>query len=129
MDVIKKLKKVIPEVAEKFGAIEVMYLFGSYVSGVASVDSDVDVAVFVDDSAYIDDPLLDLKMGVLLENKLGKSVDVVVMNRVSPIVQHEVLRSGKRLFERMPQRRAIFELKSFKEYVDVKYYQRKRFNG
>ena len=129
MNVIKKLEKIIPEVAEEFGAVEVLYLFGSYASGATSDDSDVDLAVFVDDSAYRDDPLVDLKMGVLLENQLGKSVDIVVMNRVSPIVQHEVLRSGKRLFERSAKRRSFFELKSFKEYSDARYYQRRRFNG
>ncbi len=129
MDVIKKLEKIIPAIATKFGAIEVLYLFGSYASGNASSESDVDIAVVVDENRYKKDPLLDLRVGVVLEHELESDVDVVVMNRVSPIVQHEVLRSGKRLFERMPQRRAAFELKSFKEYVDARYYQRKRFYG
>lgn len=126
MDVVRQLKTLIPEVADKVDAIEVLYLFGSYASGTASDNSDIDVAVFVDDSAYRDDPLIDLKIGVLLEDQLGKSVDVVVMNRVSPILQHEVLRSGKRMFERSAQNRRIYELMSFKNYLDVKHYQKKR---
>ncbi len=129
MDVIKKLENIIPDIAAKFDAIELMYLFGSHLLGNASVDSDVDVAVVVDDSRYKKNPLLDLEVGVILEDELGCDVDVVVMNRVSPIVQHEVLRTGKRLFERSPQRRTTFELKSFKEYTDAKYYQQKRIYG
>ena len=126
MDIIQQFEKIIPDLVEKFDAIEVLYLFGSYASGSADCDSDVDVALFVDDSKYSDNPLVDLEVGCLLDKEINKRVDVVVMNRVSPIVQHEVLRTGKRLFERSPKSRCSFELKSFKEYVDVKYYQRKR---
>lgn len=128
MDIISKFKDIIPEVVERFSAIEVLYLFGSYVSGSASVNSDLDVAMFVNEVAYIGNPLIDLEVGCMLEGYLGKAVDVVVMNRVSPIMQHEILRTGRRLFERSGEKRCAFELKSFKEYVDAKYYQQKRWN-
>jgi len=126
MKIVEQFETVIPEITEEFSVIEVLYIFGSYASGKYSPKSDVDIALFVDDSVYRDNPLVDLEVGVVLEEKLGCDVDVVVMNRVSPIMQHEVLRTGKRLFERSPQRRCAFELKSFKEYVDAKYYQQKR---
>ncbi len=127
MNIIKQLKKIIPDVVDQFDAIEMFYLFGSHASGNASTDSDVDVAVVVDENTYRYNPLVDLEVALLLEDRLCKPVDVVVMNRVSAILQHEVLSVGKRLFERSPQRRSAFELRSFKEYLDVKYYQRKRF--
>ena len=126
MDVIRQFESIVPKIAEKFDAVEVLYLFGSYASGRASCGSDVDVAIFVDDCAYMDDPLLDLEIGVLLEGQLDRAVDVVVMNRVSPVLQHEVLRSGRRMFERSAARRAVYELTSFKNYLDSKHYQRKR---
>jgi predicted nucleotidyltransferase len=129
MDIIKQFEIVIPEITQDFSVIEVLYLFGSCASGKNSPKSDVDVALFVDDSVYKNSPLVDLEVAVALEKKLGRDVDVVVMNRVSPIMQHEVLRTGMRLFERSPQRRCLFELRSFKEYVDAKYYQRERRGG
>lgn len=129
MNVVEKLEEIIPEITKRFDAIEVFYLFGSFASGSASDNSDVDVAFFIKDSVYIKNPLVDLEVGVALERELGCDVDVVVMNRVTSIMQHEILRTGKRLFERSAQRRSFFELKSFKEYSDAKYYQRRRFNG
>ena len=127
MDIIQQFEKIIPDLVEKFDAIEVVYIFGSYASGTAKGDSDIDVALFVDDLKYSDNPLIDLEIGCMLDKEINKRVDVVVMNRVSPIMQHEVLSSGKRIFERSPRSRCAFELRSFKEYMDVKYYQRKRF--
>ncbi len=118
--------EILPELTDKFPSIEVFYLFGSQAADTASKESDVDVAVFIDEKAYQDNPLLDLEIGLLIEEKLKRRVDVVVLQRVSPILQHQVLAKGIRLFERTPAVRAVKELISFKRYVDAKHYQQKR---
>ncbi len=46
-------------------------------------------------------------------------VDVVVLNRVSPILQHEVIRDGVRLYEASAMERRLFEVRSFRDHVDA----------
>lgn len=126
MNTIEQLSDLIPELIERFPAIEVFYLFGSHASGRAGTGSDVDCAVVLNARRYRVNALLDLEVGLFLQEKLGVPVDVVVLNRASAIVQHEVLRTGKRLYEQSARQRAGFELQSFKAYMDVRHYQRKR---
>ncbi len=121
-----ELKRIVAEAAERFPAIEVLYLFGSRACGTAGPDSDVDIAVYFAEEEYRANPLLDLELGLYLEDRLGRPVDVVVMQRVSPIMQHQVAARGRRLFERAPELRTRLELRSFKRYLDCRHYQQKR---
>jgi len=121
-----RLLAIVPELTELFPGIEVLYLFGSQATGKAGAGSDVDLAVFLTEKALRDNPCLDLAIGLFIEKKLICPVDVVVMQRVSPILQHQVLARGLRLFERDAGRRAALESLSFKRYLDVRHYQRKR---
>lgn len=123
MTVLEELKKILPEIADRFPSVSVLYLFGSHAAGTARARSDVDIAVFTDGS---ESPLMDLELAVLVEKRLKRPVDVVVMQKVSPILQHEVLRNKIRLFERNPSQRARLEVRSFRAYLDAVYYQEKR---
>lgn len=120
------LLDIVPELTERFPAIDVLYLFGSQATGGADKASDVDLAVYLMEKDSRTNPCLDLEIGLFVEKKLRYPVDVVVMQRVSPILQHQVLARGLRLFERDPGRRAALESLSFKRYLDVRHYQRKR---
>ena len=122
----QRLLNTLPELTTRFPAIEVLYLFGSRANGAAGSDSDLDVAVFLEAKALRDNPLLDLEIGAFLEKKLSCPVDVLVMQKASPITQHQVLAGGVRLFEREPAYRARVELISFKRYQDARHYQKKR---
>lgn len=84
------------------GEILEAYLFGSRARGQARPDSDVDVAVYVDQArvrtskwGYEADLTTDLMVA------LGTNdVDVVVLNRASILLYHRVLRDGVRLLSR-----------------------------
>ena len=122
----QRLLSILPELTTRFPAIEVLYLFGSRAKGAAGSDSDADVAVFLEEKALRDNPLLDLEIGAFLEKKLSCPVDVLVMQKASPITQHQVLAGGIRLFEKDLAYRARVELISFKRYQDARHYQKKR---
>jgi len=47
-------------------------------------------------------------------------VDLVVLNKASPLLAHEVIRPGHVIFCRNPDRRVAFETASFRKYVDTK---------
>lgn len=95
------------------------YLFGSEARGDAHTDSDVDVAVLFrhDPPPSLDGLGLDLAAG--LEQRLGRTVDLVVLNRDSPDLVHRVLRDGNLLLETDRAARVRFEVKSRADYFDV----------
>ena len=119
------IEKLLPELLRGFPAISIFYVFGSTVTGACDGESDVDVAAYIDDR-HGQDPLLDLRIGLWLQDRLGCPVDVVIMNNASAILRHEIVRTGVRLYERAPAHRAENELRAFKEYLDMRHFQQKR---
>jgi uncharacterized protein len=63
-------------------------LFGSYVSGTSTKESDIDILVELPDNATLFE-LGGLK--VSLEEKLHKKVDVVTYKNISPIIRSSIL--------------------------------------
>lgn len=104
--------------ADPHGAAAV-YLFGSVARGTSRDDSDVDVAVLyaADPPATLDHPRFALEAE--LEARLGRPVQVAVLNGASPDFVHRVLRDGKLVLNQDPARRIQFEVKSRNEYFDI----------
>lgn len=78
------------------------YLFGSHARGQARSDSDVDVAVYVDETA-VDEGHWGYRaeLATQLMTALGtEDVDVVVLNEAPILLYHRVLRGGVRLLSR-----------------------------
>lgn len=99
--------------------ILVAYLFGSQATGQPHHESDVDVALlFRFDNIPATDQLLQMQDD--LTSLLKKESDIVVLNDASPIIRMQVLRKGKKLFER--DRRAFnrFFVRTVNEYDDLK---------
>lgn len=125
MSIKYEINQMIPEIITRFPSITVMYLFGSHASGTPREDSDVDLAVFTDGR---EPPMMDLALGVFLKKQLKRPVDVVIMQKVSPVLQHEVLSNKIRIYEKDAQLRIFQENRSLREYLDAVYYQQKRAN-
>ena len=95
------------------------YLFGSYAEGIQREDSDIDIAV------YLNDTSLDARLSLhhSLEKKLSKEVDLVVLNEVKNIYLLEaILRKGLLLKEH--ELRAFFEVEKNHEIIDFKQFKR-----
>jgi predicted nucleotidyltransferase len=105
-----------------FPEIEIAYLFGSSKDGIINEGSDLDIGILVNKQVLKESSLIDLKTASFIEENFHKA-DVVVLNRANPVLAHEVISSGKRLFERDSELRTKFELKVFKDFMDHKYYQ------
>ena len=98
-------RRLVARLAEALaGREEVLeaYLFGSRARGRARRDSDIDVAVYVDESrardgvwGYRADLTTDLMVALGTDD-----VDVVVLNRASILLYHRVLRDGVRVLSR-----------------------------
>ena len=126
MSIKNHLAQLVPEIIAKFPSIQIVYLFGSHASDTPKTNSDVDIAVFTDGR---ETPTMDLELGAFLQQRLNRPVDVVIMQKVSPILQHEVLQKKVRVFEKAAASRAFLENQSLRAYLDARHYQRKRAFG
>ncbi|MCS6859681.1 MAG: DUF86 domain-containing protein [Abditibacteriales bacterium] len=100
--------------------IAAAYLFGSQVSGDTWAESDVDVAVLLDEP----DPIRRAEMGMSLSEEVqralsGRTVDVVCLDGDSDGFAYEVLRTGRCLVCRDASQRARFEAATYQRHFDL----------
>jgi predicted nucleotidyltransferase len=96
------------------------YLFGSCARGEARPHSDVDVAVFLDLEQTPDSPFgPDAEIATdLMQILATDEVDVVLLNQADPVLYHEVLRDGLRLFSRDLGKTTVREGRALSRYCD-----------
>ena len=95
------------------------FLFGSFARGTDSEASDVDIAVLL--RTVPPGHLQDLRFILegSLERALGRTVQVVILNRAPPDLIHRVLRDGRILVDRDRAARIRFEVRARNEYFDL----------
>jgi len=101
--------------------IEAAYVFGSVAAGRARADSDLDVAVLVDETVR---PSRMLTYRLQLMADLGaalrrRDVEVVVLNEAPPLLAHRVLSRGTLVFERSRAARVRFQVRTAARYLDL----------
>lgn len=100
------------------------YLYGSHARGGAGPASDVDLAVLYDVNPPDTLEGLGLDLAADLERRLGRVVDLVVLNRAPADLIHRVLRDGVLVCERDRSARIRFEVRARNDYFDVLPYLR-----
>jgi len=97
------------------------YIFGSMAQGRARPNSDVDVAVLLSDDLDGEARFMRrLRLGTEVEEAIGRRTDLVVLNDAPPLLQHQVLKHGRLVFERDRAARVEFEVRAGKIYADLK---------
>ena len=97
---IKSIKRKIVPLLKKNGVVRAG-IFGSYARGEAKKRSDVDVLIEVKRRKF---SLLDLVgLEMELEKKLGKKVDLLTYNGISPYLKERILNEEVRIiWKKMP---------------------------
>ena len=96
------------------------YLFGSRARGQALPHSDVDIAVFVDETLLQQGAFgYEAELTTDLMRALGDNqVDLVVLNRAPPLLYHRVLCDGIRLLSRDLRATTVREGQALSRYCD-----------
>lgn len=88
-------KKIIPTLKNQ-GVVKAA-IFGSYATGEAKKDSDIDILVKFNKRKS----LLDLvRLQFILEDKLGKKVDLLTYNSIHPLLKDIILKEQKTIYEK-----------------------------
>jgi len=102
------------------------YLFGSCLKNRLGGRHDIDIAIFVDqkkiESLDKSQPYgYEAEMITELIHLLKhKSVDLVLLNKATPLLAYEVIHNGILFFSRSEDLRIAFELSSLKRHADTK---------
>jgi hypothetical protein len=100
-------------------SVRAAYLFGSVARAEAGPESDVDVAVLLPDGAPPDLQRTGLRIEGDLERRVGRPVQVVILNHAPVDLVHRVLRDSVLLSESDRGARIRFEVRARNEYFDL----------
>lgn len=113
------LDEAVSAVLQDQPGIAAAYLFGSTARGDARPGSDIDVAVLFRQkpAARLDGPRFVLEGD--LERRLGRPVDLVVLNEAPVDLRIRVLRDGRLILDSDPSARIAFEVRTRNEAFDL----------
>ncbi len=117
------LKALAPRLQHLFlqHRLPLAYLFGSQAAGLTHAESDVDVAVLLNESLTADERFaarLTL-IGELSRIFRTDNVDVVILNDAPPLLAYEVLRGGVLLYSADERVRVEFQVHTLRSYEDT----------
>ncbi len=102
--------------------VSALYIFGSFGKGRQNGESDIDIAVLVDESKPRKRNLDSLKKEYYSASAgfSLRPVDIVVLNAAPAFLKHRILKTGKVLFDRNRKLRVRFTANAIIEYLDYK---------
>ena len=107
---MRKKAELLEKICEVLKERQVLfaYLFGSFARNEFRKDSDVDIAVYVKDYKKL--PLnFERRLSLKIEKRIGREVDIIVINDKPLSILSEILKHGKVIFSRDERERVRFE--------------------
>lgn len=105
------------EIFEK-NKVVFVYLFGSQATKKTDFESDIDLAVYLDESC---EDLFKTRLYLIekLQDIFKKNVEVIILNEQKSIFfKFVIIKQGKVIFEKDHNKRVDFEFKTMQEYYD-----------
>ena len=103
--------------------VRLAYLFGSRVKGSSRPDSDLDIAILVDDRLAAGPGEINRTVRRLAGRLSGEipseALDVVLLNTAPALLRHRVLREGLLLHARNETERVRFAVRAIRDYQDM----------
>jgi len=115
------LKDNVVRCVAKRREIQAAYIFGSVITGRTRPDSDIDVALLLNEkSACLRALDYRLKVAADIRKAIGRmDLDLVILNNAPPVLAHQVLSKGKLVFERSRSARVAFQVRTVNLYLDT----------
>ncbi len=109
--------QLLTSIRQSFPTVQGIYLFGSFATGSASSDSDVDIALLLPHLLAKQSGSLALtKLHMTLEQQLSRPVDLINLRQVSTVLQMQVVENGRLLDTADPYAIAEFEMLTLSFY-------------
>lgn len=102
--------------------IAAAYVFGASATGKDRYKSDIDLAIMANPTIGA---MERVEMETALSNRLHRDVDLVIFDRGSPLLQHQILKYGSLVYEADPKERVRQEVFARKAYFDSAFLYRK----
>jgi len=117
------LTKILQEVFEKNEEVQFAYLYGSVAMRAQTLESDIDVAVYLKPMNINDFVRTEEKLSIALIMRLHNDrVDLRVLNALPFLMQYTVLRDGILIFSQNELERVDFETQVMIRFFDLKPY-------
>jgi len=118
IEAIAKIKRYFRGRAE----VSALYLFGSFSRDKGTAESDIDIAVLLDESRMKGKNFESLKNRYYAASPTFslKTVDIVILNTAPTFLKYQVLKTAKVLFDRKRKLRTKFTENAITEYLDFK---------
>lgn len=114
-----ELIKICKDVLFEYENIIFAYIFGSLVTGNFRNDSDIDLAIFINDEISSAE-YMEIKMRLTEVSK--REIDLIILNSATTLLKFEVYRKHVLLFTRDRNKESEFKIKTLFEYNDMKKY-------
>jgi len=98
--------------------VAAVYLFGSEARGCPRRGSDLDLSVTVRGPL---EGMARIEMETQLSNLLHRDVDLVVFGRAPSLLQHQILKYGRLIYEADRAERVRQEVAARRDYLDTKF--------
>jgi uncharacterized protein len=99
---------------ETFPDLQGAYLFGSYASGYARYDSDVDLAILIPRKLNTNKLW---EQAIELGCKVGLDVEIINLLNIETVFQNEIIKSGKRILTINKGACDLFEVTVYSQYL------------
>lgn len=117
-EIIRRIESVL----RRYRGVLFGYLFGSVAEGFEREDSDVDVAIYLDEKLSDEESFkLELEIGAELESNLKRKVDLIPLNRAHPLLAFKAIQ-GEVAMERDPVKRSLIASKIMSRYYDFRHF-------
>lgn len=110
----------IGRVLEYERSVAVGYVFGSFGTAGFNSGSDLDIGILSDGTMSCLSSEVQLDLRQKLEVAVGREVDLVLLGAASPILCMQVLRHGRKVFERDARAAEEFFVRTVVRYADLK---------
>ena len=119
------MKKMIIDKIIKIGkennAIQAVYLFGSQAKNQAGTNSDIDIAVLLEDNYTKKSGEIKVKLYEELIKAGIDNIDLVILNQASALLSYEVVKENYLLYKKEDFDAASYQSLAIRKYLDFEY--------